>query len=119
MIDLTKKYKTRDGRPVTGLELNSKPNDCYVLSGRIDGEGPEYWTSDGRFYKDEEGHPLDLIICAEDQPTPGLITPDPLRFEYGALVAAVKANFAAGTFATATQSQFDAWLESLTPSLRS
>ena len=122
MIDLTKKYKTRDGRAVTGLRLieDQDPDSEYTLTGYVhEGYGYsclETWTGDGIFLTSEPGERYDLVL-AEDQPR-GLITPDPLRVEYGAFVAAVKANFVAGTFATAAQSQFDAWLKSLTPSLR-
>lgn len=119
-IDLTKKYRTRDGRAVTGLHKLAVPEGWYTISGTIhDFDGSvsgETWTSAGVFLTQERSE-YDLVLVDEDQPA-GLITPDPLRVEYGAFVAAVKTNFAAGTFATATHSQFDAWLESLTPSLR-
>lgn len=121
MIDLTKKYKTRDGRAVTGLHRIQETESCYTICGTIhdfDGDvDTETWTDAGVFCVSEPERSWDLVL-AEDHPT-GLITPDPLPREYGAFVAAVKANFVAGTFATATQEQFDAWLESLTPILRS
>ena len=125
MIDLTKKYKTRDGRAVTGLRTATDEDgfdpEWKLVGLIIDPEVDEYpaaWTSEGRDWTTGEDSPDDLVLAEDQPPAPGLITPDPLRTEYGIFVAAVKANFAAGTFATATQSQFDAWLESLTPSLR-
>lgn len=125
MIDLTKKYKTRDGRVVTGLRpatIEDGFDNEWKLVGRIVGfEGDEYtaaWTAEGHDRCDGQSSPDDLVRADEDHST-GLITPDPLKVEYGIFVAAVKANFAAGTSATATQEQFDAWLESLTPILRS
>ena len=127
-IDPTKKYRTRDGRAVTGLRLIEDPDSDspYTITGTVheeDGDScPETWTGDGIFLTSEPGERYDLVL-AEDQepekPAPLLITPDPLRTEYGIFVAAVKCNYIAGTFAKAPPEQFDAWLESLTPILRS
>lgn len=126
-IDITKKYKTRDGRAVTGLRAATDEDGFdreWKLVGRIVEDNDDYvaaWTAEGRDHFTGLASPDDLVL-ADDQPekpVPGLLTPDPLRTEYGIFVAAVKVNFAAGTFATATQDQFDAWLESLTPNLRS
>jgi hypothetical protein len=119
MIDITKKYKTRDGRAVTGLRAATGHEgwlDEYTIVGELDG-GDAAWMSDGRYHELYPENPSDLVLADEPE-KPGLLTPDPLRVEYGTFVAAVKANFAAGTFATATQDQFDLWLESLTPNLR-
>jgi hypothetical protein len=120
MIDITKKYKTRDGRAVTGLRYVSDPG-AYPYGGRIAGcDDEQAWDHEGKFYNhSREPDRRDLVLVDEpEKPVPGLLTPDPLRTEYGIFVAAVKANFAAGTFATATQDQFDQWLESLTQNLR-
>lgn len=120
-IDPTKKYKTRDGRAVTGLHRLAEPEGWYTIAGTVhdfDGSvSEETWTDDGTFLFQEPGD-LDLALAEDQDTAPGLLTPDPLKVEYGAFVASVRANFAAGTFATATQEQFDAWLESLTPILR-
>jgi hypothetical protein len=120
MIDITKKYKTRDGRAVT--KLTQDGSTTYSISGQIAGyDDISCWDRKGKYYSHtHEPDPRDLVLADEpEKPAPGLLTPDPLRVEYGAFVAAVKANFAAGTFATATQDQFDQWLESLTQNLQS
>jgi hypothetical protein len=121
-IDITKKYRTRDGRAVTGLRLADTDDgwdDEFPIVGDVD-DVQLAWTASGKFLDISDGvFPEDLILAEEElELRSPLLTPDPLRTEYGTFVAAVKANFAAGTFATATQEQFDAWLESLTPSLR-
>lgn len=121
MIDLTKKYRTRDGRAVTGLRKATGHEgwrEAYTILGELEGSRNS-WLPDGQFLEGGINTNHDLVPAEEGHaPVTGLLTPDPLRTEYGAFVAAVKANFSAGTFATATQEQFDAWLESLTPSLR-
>ena len=119
-IDLTKTYKTRDGQAVTELHRLEYPEGDYTIAGTVtDSFGiscRETWTDAGLFLSDEPDSDLNLVL-ADAQPATGLITPDPLRLEYGAFVSAVKVNFAAGTFATATPEEFDAWLQSPTPSL--
>jgi hypothetical protein len=120
MIDITKKYKTRDGRAVTGL-IKQDSGTTYSICGLIAGHDElMYWDREGKYYNHSlEPDPRDLVLADEpEKPSPGLLPPDPLYVEYGTFVAAVKANFAAGTFATATQDQFDLWLESLTQNLR-
>lgn len=47
MIDITKKYRTRDDREVTGLRIRDG-DAIYALAGEIDGE-LETWTIDGCF----------------------------------------------------------------------
>ena len=120
-IDITKKYTTRDGRAVTGLRRMAKPEGWYTITGTVhdfDGStSDETWTDDGTFLTQEPGE-YDLVLAEEPEKPTGLITPDPLRTEYGIFVAAVKCNYIAGTFTKAPPEQFDAWLESLTPSLR-
>lgn len=125
-IDFTKKYKTRDGRAVTGLRPATEKDGFdseWKLVGRIIDSEEEYtaaWTDEGRDHLTGLDSSDDLVL-AEDQELEfrsPLVTLDPLKVEYGTFVASVKANFAAGTFATATQEQFDAWLQSLTPILR-
>lgn len=129
MIDITKKYKTRDGRAVTGLRAATSEDGFdseWKLVGRIGDSADDCgylaaWTSEGRDHFTRLDSPDDLVLADEDQdPEPGspLITPDPLRVEYGAFVAAVELNFCQGNFAEATIDQFDAWIKSLTPSLR-
>ena len=126
-IDTTKKYKTRDGRAVTGLRPATKEDGFdsgWEFVGRIHDSSDAYdydyvaaWTAEGRDRVAGVDSPDDLVLAEDQDPAPtapGLIVPT----EYTVFVAAVKANFVAGTFATATQEQFDAWLESLTPSLR-
>lgn len=128
-IDLTKQYVTREkGHLVKKLRQIPKPGGVYTLVGDIydgdPGDPPsedETWTEDGRYIANRTECELDLVpapVPGTPNPESGLLIPDALRGEYGAFVEAVKANFAAGTFATASQEQFDAWLEILTPSLK-
>lgn len=61
MIDLTKKYKTRDGRPVTDLREVGSTN--YPISGILEGCGRTYWKADGMFYG---GHVCDYDLVLEE-----------------------------------------------------
>jgi hypothetical protein len=60
MFDLTKKYKTIDGRPVINLRTR-EDNDIYPLIGHIEGHGSAAWTAKGHYYIDDKKHPLSLI----------------------------------------------------------
>jgi len=64
MIDITKKYQTRDGRAVTLKTTTAKNGTGYVVQGHIAGEPDNYvdqWTIDGwALYPDFE-HKEDLI----------------------------------------------------------
>jgi hypothetical protein len=60
MLDLTKKYKTVDGRPVINLRTR-EDNDIYPLIGHIEGHGSAAWTAKGHYYIDDKKHPLSLI----------------------------------------------------------
>lgn len=51
MIDITKKYRTRDGREVTGLHRGD--GRLYPIVGFIEGDYQEEWTSDGRAWVGE------------------------------------------------------------------
>ena len=62
MIDITKKYRTRDGREITGLKHHE--NDPYVFLGLVDG-WPRTWTKTGAYWVSEEGF-FDLIEVVSD-----------------------------------------------------
>ena len=124
MIDLTKKYTTRHGREVRNLRRDEGAIDSYVLIGDVYAptdnhwEEDETWTEDGKFiWSKTDECEYDLVLAPNQEPArPGLVFPDPVLVEYGRFVAAVRASFAAGAFASATQAEFDVWLAELTPS---
>jgi hypothetical protein len=49
MIDIDKKYQTRDGRPVRLISDNGTPE--YPIIGIVDGGGirPRSWTAEGKY----------------------------------------------------------------------
>lgn len=65
MIDITKKYRTRDGHEVTGLHM--RDSACYPVGGFINVSNEETWTTDGLTWAgcEEES---DLIEVADEQP---------------------------------------------------
>ena len=65
MIDITKKYKTQDGRPVR-LLCTDGPAPLFTVIGIIEGEtAVKYWAPDGKFHPNKSMSFLDLI---EDKP---------------------------------------------------
>jgi hypothetical protein len=65
MIDITKKYKTRDGRPVRILCTDGPDPEFPVVGVIPDAICTRVWTADGRFTLTCPHHPRDLI---EDKP---------------------------------------------------
>lgn len=65
MIDITKKYRTRDGREVAGLEHYD--NDPYVFAGYAGGNWAT-WTPTGAHWEGTESG-IDLIEVNERQDT--------------------------------------------------
>jgi hypothetical protein len=65
MIDITKQYRTRDGREVTGLReaRNSDEFDRrYTIVGYINGRSKlQAWTENGQFMMGNSEHESDLI----------------------------------------------------------
>lgn len=64
-IDVTKKYRTRDGQEVTGLRDTG--TGTYPISGWLDGN-MMWWTDTGEWQKYAGGNPLDLIPAADEPP---------------------------------------------------
>lgn len=74
MIDLTKKYRTRDGHEVDELR-NLDDGTNYPLIGFVfksDGgaRSPAAWNARGAFYADTPVHPLDLIEVPQPETPP-------------------------------------------------
>lgn len=64
MIDITKKYRTRDGKAITRLFEGKKtnPHDVYLIGGNIEGSNrTEWWTLDGYYYSPNSPNPYDLM----------------------------------------------------------
>lgn len=67
MIDITKKYRTRDGRDVTGLHM--RDSEHYPIGGFIAGNSAT-WTMAGDYRDDDdESHCYDLIEVTEQPDT--------------------------------------------------
>jgi hypothetical protein len=70
MLNLSKKYKTRNGCAVRNL----KRVDCHQISGQVNDRGLDwnvcYWTHDGHpYFSDDPGqHHYDLIEIKEENP---------------------------------------------------
>ena len=70
MIDITKKYKTRDGREAV-IHTTSGPRENYpVVASIVDYSAEGGWrsasfTDDGRIYLDRPDNPLDLVEYRE------------------------------------------------------
>ena len=62
VIDLKMKYRTRDGREVTGLEIRNSLN--FPIWGVVDG-GARNWTREGFFVSNDTQHDFDLIPTGE------------------------------------------------------
>ena len=58
-IDITKKYRTRDGREVRIYATNS--SSTYPIHGAYASWGHESWTADGKYNGPELENDLDLI----------------------------------------------------------
>lgn len=62
MIDLAFKYRTRDGREVTELQIRG--NTGYPIWGVVEG-GERNWTKEGFFVSADNEHSCDLIPTGE------------------------------------------------------
>lgn len=62
VIDVTKKYRTRDGREITGLKTTSNDKWCYTGQA---GGCSFLWTENGTWSVTGEPHALDLIPTGE------------------------------------------------------
>jgi hypothetical protein len=69
MINLTKKYRTRDGHSVEILGINTKSEWKFPVWGKIENQGVNQirlWTSLGHYIdeprSDFRGHPWDLFL---------------------------------------------------------
>ena len=60
MIEMNKKYRTRDGREVRVLCVDND-NDKFPVIAVIPKNTPYIFTKEGRFYSDKENTELDLI----------------------------------------------------------
>lgn len=67
MIDINKKYKTRDGREVRFYATD--PHGRYSILGAINSDGQwghaQSWSDEGRFNLDEGENPMDLVEVSE------------------------------------------------------
>ena len=65
VIDLAMKYRTRDGREVTGLSSKGVQGSIYPLRGLVDGI-IYFWTAHGKINANSiESNSLDLIPTGE------------------------------------------------------
>jgi hypothetical protein len=71
-IDITKRYRTRDGREVTDLSISVA--GAYPVSGIMNGE-KELWTRDGFWYLSRRHYKSDLILVEEESEEPKLPQP--------------------------------------------
>jgi hypothetical protein len=77
IVDIKKKYKTRDGRPVTDLFCEA-PNPAYHYYYPLSGKIPSptlpgkfvtlFWTGKGRILLSTKDHGWDLIEDNNDRP---------------------------------------------------
>ena len=64
-VTLDKRYKTKDGRDVTILQIDAKPDNLCVR-GWVDGENyDDRWDSEGRLCQPYE-YGIDLIEVVEE-----------------------------------------------------
>lgn len=61
-LDLTKKYRTKDGREVRDLTHRQRDDTYYNIVGYIAGsQTPRYWTVDGYYWGKDSPSQMDLI----------------------------------------------------------
>lgn len=78
MIDLTKQYRTRDGREVINL-TERHDNPSYPIVGHITGVGYGAWTEEGHYYTPNTQHEKDLIEVESAKPALLLDLTKPLQ----------------------------------------
>lgn len=61
MIDISKKYRTRDGRTVSNLSLRSNREDCFPVTGNIEEYGNQSWDVKGKYYGHGSTSSNDLV----------------------------------------------------------
>ena len=96
MIDLTKTYRTRDGREVTNLRRRSDYSGGYPLMADV-GSGTYTYTGQGVYYIGEE-HSCDLIPVETSAPAQvsGLSSEQSFSFRSEALGHAVRLPYMPG-----------------------
>lgn len=74
MLDLTKQYRTVDGRRVINLRIQR--NNLYPIIGHIEGFGSAAWSANGYYYRNNNSHPFSLV---EDTPVNTLDLTKPVQ----------------------------------------